>query len=110
MPTEEIEPEAAIEEVEPEAIIEETDEEELPDSLEEIFAIKPEMLDVDIVAEDEEEMEQVVPTKKKRSTKKKKKTQKKYVDIEYDPEADVTLYRKRRKGEGDEWEDDDWEY
>ena len=34
---------------------------------------------------------------------------KKYVDIEYDPEQDVTIYRKKRKrgeGEWDDWEDE----
>ena len=85
------------------------DEEELPDSLEEIFAIKPEMLEVETaVDEDEDALEKVITPKKKPA--KKKKVQKKYVDVEYDPDADVTLYRKRRKGEGEEWEDEEWEY
>ncbi len=89
----------------------ETEEIETPESLEEIFAIPPELLAVeDLVDEEEEEDIDKVVTSKKRSPKKKKKTQKKYVDIEYDPDADVTLYRKRHKSEGEEWEDDDWDF
>ena len=60
-------------------------------------------------SDEEEEIEEVI-TPKKRSSKKKKRVQKKYVDVEYDPDADVTLYRKRRKGESDDWEDDNWDY
>jgi N utilization substance protein A len=108
------EPEAIAEaevEAEPEGEakeVEEAAEEELPESLEEIFTIRPEMLDVETVV-DEEELEEII-TPKKRSPKKKKKTQKKYVDIEYDPDADVTLYRKRHKrDDGDDWEED-WDY
>ena len=102
-------PEDIATEDEPQAAV---DEAELPDSLEEIFAIKPEMLDVDTAIdededEDEDDLEKVI-TPKKRIASKKKKVQKKYVDIEYDPDADVTLYRKRRKGEGEE--EDDWDY
>jgi hypothetical protein len=65
------------------------------------------MLEIETVDEDEED-EVEIP--RKVSAKKKKRTQKKYVDIEYDPEADVTLYRKRRKGDEDDWEDDIWDY
>jgi len=85
----------------------EIDGKETPDSLEEIFAVPPELLDVEDLVDEEEDIDKV-GTPKKRSPKKKKKIQKKYVDVEYDPDADVTLYRKRRKGEGEEWEDDEW--
>jgi N utilization substance protein A len=105
------EPEAVAEvKAKPEEVAEETEEEEeLPESLEEIFSIRPEMLDVESMMDDEEDLEDI-DTPRKRSTKKKKRTQKKYVDVEYDPEADVTLYRKRHKrDEGDDWEDD-WDY
>jgi N utilization substance protein A len=84
----------------------ESAEEELPQTLEEIFEIQPEMLDIETVEEEEEEID--LP--KKRTPKKKKRTQKKYLNIEYDPDADVTLYRKRRKGDEDEWDDDVWDY
>ena len=50
----------------------------------------------------------VAPRKGGESSKKKKVTQKKYVDVEYDPEADVTLYRKRRKSDEEEWEDEEF--
>jgi hypothetical protein len=93
--------------VEPE-ITEDVIEEEPAQSFEEIFSVQPEMIDIDEVEEDDEEEE--TDRTKKRAPKKKRKTQKKYVDVEYDPEADVTLYRKRRKGDSDEWEDDVWEY
>ena len=43
------------------------------------------------------------PEDKKPQQKKKKK----YRAIEYDPDHDVTIVRKRRKGE-DEWEDENW--
>jgi len=76
--------------------------------LEEIFDIQPEMLEIDAIGDDDEEVD--IDQSKKRQTKKTKKIQKKYVDVEYDPDADVTLYRKRRKGDSGEWEDDTWEY
>jgi N utilization substance protein A len=83
---------------------EEEAEEELPDSLEDIFKLKPEMLDLPDESEDlsEEEPE----------TSKKKKRRKKFVDVEYDPEQDVTIYRKKRKrgtSDLDDW-DEDWDF
>ena len=79
----------------------EEDEEELPASLEEIFKLKPEMLDL---PEDEKDT---------CDQKSKKKRRKKFVDVEYDPDQDVTIYRKKRKrdsGDGfEEWEDD-WDF
>ncbi|HBY07021.1 MAG TPA: hypothetical protein DEH22_04280 [Chloroflexi bacterium] len=88
----------------------EAEEEELPESLEEIFTIRPEMLDVDTLAEEEDEEDgdgKITPRKSGSSKKKKKAQQNKYVDVEYDPEQDVTLYRKRHKRAGEEWSDDD---
>lgn len=78
--------------------VEEEIEDEL-ESLEEIFKLKPEMLDVPDL---DEEMEE--------DTKRRKR--KKYVDVEYDPEQDVTIYRKKHKRKEAEWEDwdDDWEF
>jgi len=103
-----IEPESD-EAVEPKAEIDIV-EEETPQSLEEIFEIRPELLDVEMIEDDEEDEEEEIGQPKKRSAKKKKVTQKKYVDVEYDPDADVTLYRKRRKSDEEEWEEDDWDY
>lgn len=73
-------------------------EEELPKSFEEIFKLKPEMLDLP----DESDEDDIQLRKKKK---------KKYVDVEYDPDQDVTIFRKKRKKESDEWEDwdEDWE-
>jgi len=73
---------------------EEIVEEELPESLEEIFKLKPEMLDLPPEGDEEE----IVDKKKKR---------KKFVDIEYDPDQDVTIFRKKRKRGSDDW--DEWE-
>ncbi|MFN2151119.1 MAG: transcription termination factor NusA [Anaerolineales bacterium] len=95
---------AEVEEVEASAVAEE---EELPESLEEIFTIRPDMLDVDSLTEEEEEETEEDAVLRKRSPKKKKKSQKKYVEVEYDPEQDVTLYRKRHKRSGEEWDDDE---
>jgi hypothetical protein len=80
-------------------------------SLEEIFDIQPELLDIDLDDDDDED-ELIDKTRKRTTSKKKKKKghQKKYVDIEYDPDADVTLYHKRRKSDEDDWEDDVWDY
>jgi transcription termination/antitermination protein NusA len=74
-------------------------EEEEP-TLDELFALKPEVLDmVDAVSEDEDEDGE--------GRQKKKKKKKKYVEMEYDPDADVVVVKKKRK-RGGEWEDD-WE-
>lgn len=105
--------EVAIDEVESsEAVVEETakteapaekagvPEEELPKSMEEIFKLKPEMLDFDELSSDE-------------TLDDKGKKRKKYVEIEYDPDRDVTIYRKKRKKTGqewDEWNDDEWDF
>ncbi|HIE56829.1 MAG TPA: transcription termination/antitermination protein NusA [Anaerolineales bacterium] len=91
---------------EPEAAPEE--EEEQPQSMEELFTIQPDMLDVDALIA--EELEEKAPAAtKSRGGKKKKKKPRKFVDVEYDPDQDVMLYRKRHKKDGDEWAEDDWD-
>jgi N utilization substance protein A len=93
----------------PEVLVDISDDEPQP-SLEEIFDIQPELLDIDLI-EDDDEDELIDKTRKRPSSKKKKKGhQRKYVDVEYDPDADVTLYHKRRKSDEDDWEDDTWDY
>lgn len=92
---------------EPDVDVDITEEEPQP-SLEEIFDIKPDLLDIESIEDDDQDGD--IDKTKKRSTGKKKKTQKKYVDVEYDPDADVTLYHKRRKSDEDEWDDEAWEY
>jgi transcription termination/antitermination protein NusA len=111
-PAEEVEPEAVVEapeaveeipapeveDVEEEPVVEE-EEEELPSTLDEIFALKPEVLDMVEPAEEEDEEEE--------GKHKKKKRKKKFVEMEYDPEKDVVVVKKKRK-RGGEW-DDEWE-
>ncbi len=73
-------------------------------SLEEIFALRPDVLEYsgDDIDEEEEDDE----TDRKRKKRKKKK----YIQAEYDPEQDVVLYtRKRKRGGGGEWDEDQWD-
>jgi N utilization substance protein A len=84
---------------EPEPVKDE-EEEELPISLEEIFKLKPEMLDLPIVSDDLSEDDT--------DPQKKKARRKKFVEQEYDPDQDVTIYRKKHKRDVKEW-DDDWD-
>lgn len=74
-------------------------EEEMPSSLDEIFALKPEVLEMNESEEEEEEDDR----------KKKKKKKKKYVEMEYDPDQDIVVVKKKRKRGTSPW-DDDWEY
>ena len=78
-------------------------EEELPTSLDELFALKPEAFQmVESLDEEDEEDEE------DSGRGKKKKKKKKFVEVEYDPDADVMLVKKKRKRGGSPW-DDDWE-
>ncbi len=92
------------EEKEIEGPVEETREaeEELPSSLDEIFALKPEVLEMVEPLESEEEEEEERPGQSK-----KKKKKKKFVEMEYDPDKDVVVVKKKRKRGGDFW-DDEW--
>jgi transcription termination/antitermination protein NusA len=76
---------------------EEEAEEELPTSLDELFALKPEVLDMVETGDEEDEEEE---------GRKKKKKKKKYVEMEYDPEKGVTVVKKKRKRGGGDWSDD----
>ena len=77
--------------------------EEEPVTLDEIFALRPEALEYIEPIEDEEEEEE------DSQRKKKKKKKKKFVEVEYDPEQDVVIYKKKRKRGGlGEW-DDNWD-
>lgn len=73
--------------------------EEEPSSLDELFALRPEVLDIESVEEEEDE--------EGGDRKKKKKRKKKFVEMEYDPDQDVMVVKKKRKRGGD-W-DDNWE-
>jgi len=91
----------AITETEPaEEIVEETEEEaEVEPSLEDLFKWSPEKMDIETVVADDEEAET-------EGDKKKKKKKKKYVALEFDPDRDTTIVKKKRKRGGEEWEDD----
>ena len=109
---EELVPAAEVEvaEAEPtEVLKEETveEEEELPSTLEEIFALKPDAFDVDLATtdfEEEEEEEEEIGARKK-----KKKKKKKYVEMEYDPDQDVVIVKRKRKRDSEDWEED-WDF
>lgn len=96
------EPELALEspilptQVEEEYTREETEEEEEEPSFEQIFDLKLTPVD-ETLFEDEEEGE-VIPTRKE---KKKGKKKKKHTQIEYDPDRDTIIIRKKhRRGDG----------
>ncbi|MDP3450923.1 MAG: hypothetical protein Q8R87_10100, partial [Anaerolineaceae bacterium] len=65
-------------------------------SLEEIFTLRPEVLDTAVIA-DEEEGESSDPNKKK-----KKKS--KHVVVTYDPDRDLTMVTKKHKRGGGDWD------
>jgi N utilization substance protein A len=90
-------PTEAVETLQPEVEQVEAAEEE-PSSLEEIFALRPDVLEYVEPIDDEEEEEDS-------DRKKKKKKKKKFVEMEYDPDKDVVVYKKKRKrGDWDgEW-------
>lgn len=83
-------PEAVVGEAVSEAV------EEEPSTLDELFALRPDVLEFE-PAEDEEFDED--------QDKKKKKKKKKFVELEYDPDRDVMITRKKRKRSGADWED-----
>jgi len=73
--------------------------EELPSSLDELFTLKPEVFDVNLLEiEEDEEGEE--------GDRKKKKKKKKYVEMEYDPDKDVVIVKRKRKRGVAGWEDD----
>lgn len=78
------------------------EEEEEPSPLDEIFDIKPEELEEYIPEFDEEDEEDEEDDGKR----KKKRKKKKYVQMEYDPEKDVMIVKRKRKRGGEDWEED----
>lgn len=85
---------------------EEAEEEEEPSQLDEIFDIKAEEFE-EYIPEFEEDFDEEDEEEEEgdgRGKKKKKKT-KKYVQMEYDPEKDVMIVKRKRKRGGDDWED-----
>ncbi len=80
----------------------EIDTEEMPASLDELFALRPDVLE--FVEPDEDEEDDEDPARRK----KKKKKKKKFVEMEYDPDKDVVVYKKKRKRSGLEDWDEEW--
>ncbi|MEW6178668.1 MAG: transcription termination factor NusA [Chloroflexota bacterium] len=95
----EIEPEAVTLQTEEETVKEEVEEEE--PSFEQIFDLKLTAID-ETVFEDEEESEEVPGRKEKKKGKKKKK----HTQIEYDPDRDTIIVRKKHRRGDDGW---DWD-
>ena len=87
---------------EPQIDLSELDEEDQPKSLEEIFTLRPDVLEYEGVVDDEDDDDEA--TADERDKKKKKK--KKYVQMEYDPDQDVVVLKRQRKRDSEEWEDD----
>jgi N utilization substance protein A len=79
--------------------VDEEEEEKAAVTFDEIFTLKPEVFEY--VPEEEEEEEE-------EDGKKKKKKKKKFVEMEYDPDKDVMIVKRKRKRGGAEW-DDQWE-
>jgi N utilization substance protein A len=77
---------------------EQVPEEELVSTFDELFALRPDVLEGVEPEEDEEEEDE--------DQKKKKKKKKKFVEMTYDPEKDVVIAKKKRKRGGVAWEDD----
>ncbi len=73
--------------------------EEEPSTLDELFALRPEVLEYPASEDEEEEDEEDADRKKK------KKKKKKSVEIEYDPDKDVVIMKKKHKRGGPEWEE-----
>ncbi|MCC6955994.1 MAG: transcription termination/antitermination protein NusA [Anaerolineales bacterium] len=88
-----------VEEIEPAR--EEGELEEEPGTLDEIFALRPEILEYSNAEEDLEQDDEGTSDAKKKKGKKKKK----FVEVEYDPDKDVLLTKKKHKRDGSEWEE-----
>jgi N utilization substance protein A len=90
-------PAAAVEEV-----AEPASEEEEEPAFDKLFELRPEIIDGAPFEEEEEESDDSSSTDK---DKKKSKKKKKHTTVEYDPEKDQVIVKKKHK-RGDEW---DWE-
>ncbi len=66
-------------------------------SLEEIFALRPDVLEF---GQEDGEFEDADTDKKKKKEKKKK-----FIEIEYDPDADATIVKRKRKRDEQDWEE-----
>ncbi len=85
---------------EAEKAVEEAEEsEEEEPSFDELFSLKPELLDTAAVFSEDEDEE----TEDKPSKKGKKKKKKKHIEVEYDPDQDMTLVHRKHKRSDDDW-------
>lgn len=84
------------------------EEEDVPASMEEVEKVKPDASEPPKEAEEEEaeEAEEEEPEEIEEEEDQAEKTGK-YVDVEYDPDHDVMIYRKRHKRKSEDW--DKWE-
>lgn len=87
---------------EPEKAEELPEKEEEAVSFDELFALRPEVLDM-VSPEDDEDYYEEGDMKKK----KKKKKQRKFVEVEYDPDHDMMVVKKKHKRSGFDW-DEEW--
>ncbi len=71
-------------------------------SFDELFALRPEVLDM-VTPGDEEEDEEDGDLKKK----KKKKKQRKFIEVEFDPDHNMVVVKKKHKRTGFDW-DEGW--
>lgn len=78
-------------------------EEEMLSKFDELFELRPEVLDMAEPLDDEDEMEE------DDSRKKKKEKRKKFIEMEYLPDQDVVIVKKKRKRGDTDWEDK-WDY
>jgi len=93
-------PEAVEAEEEP-AEVKETKEGEEEVSFDELFKLKPEVFEAEMEVNEEDSGK---PAKKKKKKSKKQRTLRSY-NLEYDPELDKTIAKKKHKRGDDEWED-----
>ncbi|HEX6303638.1 MAG TPA: transcription termination factor NusA [Anaerolineales bacterium] len=91
-------------EVEEPAEAEEAEKDEEPSPLDEVFDIKPEEFE-EYIPEFEEDFDEEDEEDEGDGKRKKKKKKKKYVQMEYDPEKDVMIVKRKRKRGGEDWED-----
>jgi N utilization substance protein A len=73
--------------------------EEEPGTFDELFALRPEILTYESGEEEEPEEE---------DDKKKKKKKKKFVEMEFDPERNAMVVKKKRKRGTGEWDETSW--
>jgi len=106
------EPDSAKPELEAEAVGEEKETAEEPEpeaetdaSFEEILALEPDAFDIELAeSEFTEEGEEEEDARKKKKEKKKK-----FVEMEYDPDQDVVIVKRKHKRDEEDWEKD-WDF